>query len=320
MPRDNIQTESFPGIAIKGDLFSLKNKKSVTPGFIADSKIAALTPDFAKELAWSFRDVFGHGMPVDPSSWGEYLRCSCCGAQRSIEDHYAIADYVPLHALEKAPPVPQPCPTQGCKGKLSLFYHQQELEQQLLSRFKTKTFCCSLALNASEQVVGFCYGWVDSLINIWKEHAHHFGVDHPCDEDFLRQVEVSTNGRLTADSQIFFTAEIGISVPYRDPTLAKELNRLMFSSIPSHLQNLTTISLSQPDKMGYVFLESTGHQPAFTAGAENMTLMVGTVEDNLELWSLPYGYYKNRLKPPIDRWKARLNAKKAGVEQLARAS
>ncbi|MCW9032811.1 MAG: hypothetical protein OQJ97_01235 [Rhodospirillales bacterium] len=320
MPRDNLHNESFPGLTIKGDLFSLKNKKSVTPGFVNNSVVAAKSPKFAEALAWSFRDVFGHAMPVDPSSWGEYLRCTRCGAQRSIEEYYTVTDYSSLQNLEISTPIPQPCPTLECTGKLSVFYSQEVLVHQLRTRMKTKAFSCSLALNAAEQVVGFCYGWVDSLYNIWLEHAHHFGVDHPSDNQFLCQVEQSTQGKLTAETEVFFTAEIGISVPYRDPTLAKELNRLMFSSIPPGKQNLTTVSLSQPDKMGYVFLESSGHSPVFSSGSEDMTLMMGTVTENIELWSLPYGYYKNRCKPAVDRWKARLNAKKAGSKPLAQAS
>jgi len=320
MPKDNLHTESYPGIALKGDLFSLKNKRTVTPGFIVNPKKAAQSSEFANALAWSFRDVFGHGLPVDNSSWGEYLRCHSCGEQRSIEDYYGAIEYQPLKNLEINTPGTSPCPTPHCTGNLELFYSQETLVNQLLSRLRNKTFCCSVALNAAEEVIGFCYGWVDSLLNIWQEHAHHFGVNHPTDEFFLEEVDTSTNGELSAETKVFFIAEIGISHPYRDATLAKELNRLMFDSIPVNMRKLPTVGLSQPDKLGYVMLENSGNIPVFSAGPEDMTLLTGTVEDNLELWSLPYGYYKNRCKPGIDRWRARLNSQKSGTKHLAQAS
>ena len=54
----------------------------------------------ARRLIAVFRDIFGHGAPVDKGSWGEYLHCPN-GHRTSIEEAYRTAHYVPLRELER---------------------------------------------------------------------------------------------------------------------------------------------------------------------------------------------------------------------------
>ena len=308
MPKDNLKAVEFPGLSFSPVPFMPRNQKPVTLAHVTDSAAVVDAGILLDELAWCLRDVFGHGLPVDPASWGEYRRCPDCGDQQSVEKAYGLDRYAQLKGLEATTKLTQQCQTEGCLGSYTACFNQGQFSTTLGHRFATKTVCCSIALNIFNEVVGFAYGWVDRLDQIWPETAFLFGPKAPNRRRFLDEVAVRSEGALDGSSQVLYMSEVGVTLPYRDSALAKELVRLMFEALPRWTHPLPAMGISQPDKMGYVQLDAAGHKPVFSHGAAETTMMVGRVETHLDLWSLSPAAYKLRCAPAINRWKRRISA------------
>lgn len=308
MPKDNLPHGGYSGLRFIPEPFIPRNKKPVTLAYVTEALIAAKTSPLLDELAWCLRDVFGHGQPVDPASWGEYRRCLTCGDQQSIEKTFNLDHYAQLKGLEATTKLSHWCQSAKCDGRYTPCFSHREFRAKLQERFVGKTVCCSIALNSFDEVIGFAYGWVDQLSAIWQETEFLFGPDAPDQAVFAQSLEHNTVGALTGSSPVLYMSEVGVTLPYRDGAFAKELVRLMFGALPDWTHGLPAIGISQPDKMGYVQLDAAGHQPVFSCGADETTMMAGRVDSHLELWSLSAAEYKLRCAPAINRWKRRISA------------
>lgn len=69
--------------------------------YLKDQNAALKHPGFIKDLVTCYRDIFGHGAPVDPASWSEYLFCPECHRRYSIGDVFDLTDYAPWPSWTK---------------------------------------------------------------------------------------------------------------------------------------------------------------------------------------------------------------------------
>ncbi|MFH0834357.1 MAG: hypothetical protein V2A63_03130 [Patescibacteria group bacterium] len=168
-------------------------------------------------LASSYRDIYGHGEPVDKASWSEYLRCQGCQKTRSIEDFYRLTKYQPIEDLEKdGPPENIPCPS--CEGKMELFWDPKQLVTKI--RNQVQKICLSIICDPNgERIEGFEYGWVDTLESAWQEtigelyHSDGSRMDY---SEFLRQMVERSQGKIQPGNQFFHLVEAGMRPAVRE--------------------------------------------------------------------------------------------------------
>ncbi|EKD47719.1 MAG: hypothetical protein ACD_65C00319G0001, partial [uncultured bacterium] len=156
------------GLAINDERFLTQDQQRIFAGHITDQHRLAEDDNLLENWATTYRDVFGHGQPVDKTSWGEYLRCEC-GTTRSIEAVYNRGKYDYLGTLEKDAPLAteEKCP--NCGGALDFFYGTQDLISEIRTRLTQDEFSGAFLVDEKSGIHGFFYAWITTIERLWRE-------------------------------------------------------------------------------------------------------------------------------------------------------
>jgi hypothetical protein len=273
---------------------------------VADPQATARARPLLRRIVAAFRDVYGHGEPVDRGSWGEYLVCAR-RHRRSIEWAYGLASYRPLAAVEHAgAPLPDRCP--DCGAPLAFAYEQGDLMRALAGKMRDRPFHGALVVDASGGVHGFCYGWIDTVENLWADIAYLFAATDADAEGFLRAVGASTSGGVGPQAGALLVAEVGLTLPYRDEALFFALARAFFTSLPAAQRDLPALAVSEPDKRAYMYLEAQGYRPVFRRPGASATVVLGSVAGSVDLWTRAASEIRERCAEAAAVWRRRIRA------------
>lgn len=211
------------GLEVKDEIFLEKEKKTLTIAKITNSKELAKSKDFLLNLVTSYRDVFGHWIPVDKAGWDEYVKCETCDEHLSIEDTYWLLDYHSLHEIEKEWVVHPDCPK--CEKEMELFYNPNDLVEEITEQMNRK-FYWAILFDETWDVCGFNYWWISTIEKIWKEKFSLFYAQSRLTfKDFLEQIEKNTNWKIKKDTEVFYWAENWHSFPNRGIDVVFSMSR-----------------------------------------------------------------------------------------------
>lgn len=226
---------------------------------VMEDREKILEGDFLDKLAMTYRDVFGHGEPVDKTSWGEYMRCTSCGAQRSIEDVFDVSEYMFIAELEEERGIPEETCDCGCE--MELFYDKTDLLQETEELIKKKKSCLAFLYDEKYNISGFSYGWHSSISQIWDEKIgslySHSSLVY---EDFLRQIKQNSSGKMDSSTEIFYWAEIGQVLPSRNIESPFLLAGNLFRSISDEDKKQPLVVGVNSKLRSYAFVRAAGGQ------------------------------------------------------------
>lgn len=242
----------------KTSLDNLRLVVSTDPSNLSDS--------FLGKIADCYRDVFAHGAPVDPASWGEYARCPGCGKGMSFEQVTDLSHYRIVTEIEaiRHPPLP-PCP--HCGHQTELFYQHHDLMTEMQHHFRQRDLYAAFALDGNNQVRGFSYSWIDSIEAVWNEKISHSYQGSSLDwAEFSRQLEVNSQGRLRPDTKVLYYAEIGLMLEARSMHAVFGLQSAMLNSVVQRhgraaVHDLPMMSTATPQANSYAIFVAAGGRP-----------------------------------------------------------
>jgi len=269
--------------------------------YLKDQNAALKHPGFIKDLVTCYRDIFGHGAPVDPASWSEYLFCPECHRRYSISDVFDLTDYAPLAELDEPRLGIRHCSSASCKGRLEPCYSSEKLTARLTNAMTAYPFFCSVILGQEMRVSGLHYGWVAPLKDLWPDFAYLYDGTKASEAMFLHSAQSRSSGRFSPDTKVLYMTELGVSLPARDKKLLQGLVRAFFRSMPEDILALPSVAVSEPDKRGYALLDAAGHSPLFSISGRPTTVMGGKARETAALWNLPAATFKAACAPAIAR-------------------
>lgn len=280
--RGPIQTKNTPPLWVG----VLKNREKIHYGSILEKTVT------------TFRDIYGHGKPVDKSSWGEYLKCTNdqCKTTLSIENYYHLESYIHLVQLEQnGMPDHLLCPS--CHAPIDIFWNPDVLLMEMRQQFTVKDIFAAFLYDALGNLYGFEYGWVDTVQSAWQEVIARLyrgmGLTY---ESYLEQLSQNSNRKLKEDTNVFHLVEVGQTVPSRN-------QETMFSLVGSFLneavrkdalRNMPAIAVSQRGIRSYVFLRVGGFKEACVEEHSDIVVLLASESaKNLgESLALPLQQYK----------------------------
>ena len=263
---------------------------------------AIIQGDLLDRIAQLFRDIYGHGKPIDKSSWGEYSRCTDIACERNVEpicigEAAELEGYKFIGEVEADGPVLTPCPS--CSSDTELFWEPLALAKRVRGYFETKNtpetqiFATFLA-DAKGGIHGFEYGWMDTVQNAWDETISHlFSGTRVTMEEYLRQMKKNSDGKLTPDAQVLHLVEVGQPLPSRGPdTFQAMIGGLLNSAVPTEIRdNVPSITTVGKGIATYFLTRAAEWVDACTQDDEavkNVTL-VGSAKAYGEQVDLPAG-------------------------------
>lgn len=247
---------------------------------------------FFQSLEKSYRDIYGHGKPVDDVSWGEYLKCLQCGKNLSIEAVYQNTRYVLLDFLEREGLAFTPfC----CEQRMEFFYEPEKLALKMQQQFTRKKIAAVFLYNQENEIFGFAYGWLDTIEKIWEEFFSNFYQHTRLNyNSYLKQLEQKTEGELLSQSQIFYLAELGVSLPARkmeitfkliESLLKIALENLKYANIQA--DKISVIASSMPHSNSYKLFRGAGCRELCQTDDFELVVLGGKLEALLKEFSLP---------------------------------
>jgi len=269
--------------------------------YLTDAKAAMEDETFITGLATCYRDIFGHGAPIDPASWSEYLHCPRCHRRYAIGDVYGLDEYQPLAKLDESKAEGLTCKSTGCEAPLHPSYPLAILKSRLLKAMADYPFFCSLVLSGSDGIAGLHYGWVAPLEELWDDFAYLYEGTDATREMFLHSARCRSKGAFSDKTKVLYMTELGVTLPARDKRLLQGLVRAFFKSMPLDVIGLPSLAVSEPDKRGYALLDAAGHHPLFSMSGRATTVMGGKVRETDALWNLPAATFKAACLPAIER-------------------
>jgi len=269
--------------------------------YLTDAKAAIKDETFVTGLATCYRDIFGHGAPIDPASWSEYLHCPRCHRRYAIGDVYSLDEYQPLAELNERKAEGLTCKSVGCGALLQPSYPLEKLKNRLLNAMADHPFFCSLALGNGGNIAGLHYGWVAPLEELWDDFSYLYEGTDATRKMFIHSARSRSAGAFSDETKVLYMTELGVTLPARDKRLLQGLVRAFFKSMPPEVIDLPSLAVSEPDKRGYALLDAAGHQPLFSISGRNTTVMGGKARETAALWNLPAATFKAACTPAIER-------------------
>lgn len=276
------------GIEIVQTGLSTPHLPSLSVGVMRD-RVHIQDGPFLDNVATAYRDVFGHGAPVDKTSWGEYLHCEDCGTNRSIEDAYGIQTYAPIASLEedKNNLTSHEC---QCGGKMKLFYPPECICREIRSHFTDRedVFGSFLIDEKTQTPYGFKYAWVDTLQGVWNDKFSHFYKGTQLTyERFLEQTEKNTHGELQEDTKVLYLAEIGLMMPSRSPETPFALSGQLLKELPQSVQKLRTLMTMQDGFHSYILARTAGCEDICRVDDSSTIVLSGFPSEMESIYGLP---------------------------------
>jgi|GEM_PF-1877159 len=269
--------------------------------YLLDHKAATADETFIAGLATCYRDIFGHGAPIDPASWSEYLFCPQCHRRYSIGETHGLEEYTPLSELNESAAQKRTCEGADCEGNLEASYPLEKLKDRLRRALENYPFYCSVVTGKDDSIAGLHYGWVAPLEDLWQDFAYLYDGSEATKKMFLHAAQSRSGGRFQPQTKVLYMTELGVTLPARDKRLLQGLVRAFFKSMPPEVIALPSLAVSEPDKRGYALLDAAGHKPLFSVSGRNATVMGGKAIETAALWNLPAATFKAACSPAIAR-------------------
>lgn len=226
-------------------------------------------------LADVFRDVYGHGSPVDHNSWGEYLRCHQCGHISSIEDAYDLEAYHYLAELERARQVSRDCPK--CHAELSDFWKKSDLVKKIQSIGQKDHLALALAHNGNNEVLGFEYGWTDTLESAWVDTISTVFTNNEVDWDTYRKT-MKSDFDLNPQDPVFHLVEAGQRLPCR-VNFCEVLGAFLNSAATSYQINLPAVTITKNNISAYKILKAANWIDVCQSKHSPSVVLLGNVRE-----------------------------------------
>ncbi len=212
--------------------------------------------DFLDRVTMIYRDIFGHGQPVDEASWGEYMKCNPCGTKKSIEEVFELSEYMFLSELEKNGIPEQICEC-GCEMD---HFHDHSITNEIIRKdFDEKEMFAVFLIDNEGISHGFSYAWKSTIKNLWEEKLvesyAHSKLDY---ETYLSNI--ITNGRenFNENTPIIYWAEIGQTVNARNGENPFLLAGTLFQSINNNHQSFPVFVGVNQELRSYAFVRAAG--------------------------------------------------------------
>ncbi len=232
---------------------------------------------FLDQVAEVYRDIFGHGEPVDRSSWGEYLKCRGCGNKRSVEDVFQVSEYMFLAELEKQEKIENDnSECDDCGEEMELFYDSDKTSQEIRQIFERDNSFGSFLIDSECIPHGFGYGWATSLQDLWKEKWEKSYQYSSLDFDvMMRQLKKRSSLELEAKTTISYIAEVGEIFPVRDGNIDNPfvLTGTFFDNLPDKTKNLPTFLTTHRGLNSYVLLRAGGCREVCTVDDDDRVIL-----------------------------------------------
>ena len=241
--------------------------KALFVAYIEDRDKFILADEILQQIARTYRSVFGRDKEIDPATWAEGFKCNNCDGKKSLELAYGVDEWIPLDELEKNTNPDLKC--LDCGEEMVVFHEHEQIIQNI--RDHCSAIFGAIILNEQKEVIGFFYNWVDTLSNICEELLSF--LPNSSAEEIMEQIKQATNGNLKPDTKVLYIPEIAVELPYRDPQLPHALARGVVSTMPDEVALLPTISITRPDKMGYMFLTAGGHKKVYEKQNTDMIIV-----------------------------------------------
>jgi hypothetical protein len=242
--------------------------------------------NFLDQLVDTYRDVFGHGAPVDKKGWGEYARCEnlACIGKLSLESVHGLDSYVYIPDLEKHLPFPDlpPCPL--CQSSMTLFYSPQELRNDLQEDFSCREIYGAFLTSEDGRLYGFSYGWADSLQKIWETKFQEFY--RPSDITFQACIE-QCQRHFDCESQLFYWAEGGHLLVARNRNIFSAMTQSLLSDILSIRGDLQCVFSTIQSSSAHSLMLGAGAKVVCSFGDHPLQILSAKVSDLWEEWMKP---------------------------------
>ncbi len=216
------------GIQIVQSGLKAKDKSELHLGIMRDRQTIQ-NGSFLDQIAILYRDIYGHGQPID-SSWSEYMKCTGCGDKKSIEEVFGLSTYMFVEEVEKEGPPEVEC--ECCNQPMEVFFPLEKLTQEIRDDFATRDLFAAFLVDDEGKPNGFEYGWNSTVQEVWEDRFQNFYAGSSMTHDkFL--ADIAKNGDLTPDSPILYLSEIGHIVSHRTQQTPFDL----ISNFLGHLPN-----------------------------------------------------------------------------------
>ncbi len=232
----NVDVLKESGIETITEALHVKGLPDLFVGVLRD-KQKFIKSKLIKAVATAFRDIYGHGKPVDNTSWGEYLKCTTCGENQSIEDFYELDTYEHISELEKNG-IPKNISCPSCKGEMELFWPSDKLIDNMIKQFSEKILFLVTLHDAQGNIYGFEYGFKETIKQAWEDTISKLYKNSSLNyEEYLRQINQKSNGKLKEYTEVIHLVEVGQTLPSRGKdTFYNLLGTFLNDSIPKEIR------------------------------------------------------------------------------------
>jgi hypothetical protein len=238
---------------------------------------------FLGRLIDAYREIFGHGIPVDKKSWGEYAKCqdAACQAKLSFEATYNLESYVYIPDLERnlsCPDLPR-CPS--CQSPMTLFYLPHELQAEIWEEFLQHESYGALLVGEDERIYGFSYGWIANFQEIWRRKFQGFYKPASLTFETCRE---QCQRHLNCDHQFFYWAESGHLLPARGQDTFFAMSRSLLSGILRTRGDIQCIFSTAPSSNAHALLIGAGAKVICSLDDHPLQILSARVSDLWEEW------------------------------------
>ena len=251
------------GLLYQGGPFLMKMAPKLCIGMLKDRR-KLCDGRFLDCLIDAYRDIFGHGSPVDKKSWGEYAQCqgSACRRMLSFEAAYNLESYVYIPDFEGSPPfvnLPR-CPS--CQSLMSLFYLPHKLCEEMKREFLQYEIFGVFLVGEDGRVYGFSYGWVDSLEGVWEKRFQEF---YRSSAVTLEVCQSRCREYFNCERPLFYWAESGHLLFARGRSVLFAMNRLLISEVLNSVGDMQCLFSTIPRSNAHALMVGAGARVVYFA-------------------------------------------------------